>query len=168
MIAQWNVSQGCVSVWKRRPTIWFHKFLTFSHMISVFFQFNWLYLGQLVWKKTQFMWENVKNLQNHLIGRCFHRQTNPLRNISLCSEVAWQLFLKNICIFQVKKTLIEEAFFKLFTQFCCYMSAYFDNLWDFCFVLTLTSLGLCGLEAEFADAAPLFLALESRQEKTDM
>ena len=37
--SQWNVFQGFVSLWKRQPTRWFHKF---SHMISVFFQPNWL------------------------------------------------------------------------------------------------------------------------------
>ena len=67
--AQWNVSQGFVALWKRRPTRWFGKFLTFSHMISVFFQPNWLNLGlktQLAWKRTEFMWKNVLNLPNHL------------------------------------------------------------------------------------------------------
>ena len=67
-------------MWKQRPTRWFCQFLTFSHMISVSFQPNWLYLGlktHLAWKKTEFMWENVKNLQNHLVGRCFHIETKP-------------------------------------------------------------------------------------------
>ena len=50
--AQWNVSQGYVSMWKRRPITWFWKFLTFSHMNSVFFQTNWVFrlkLNQLGW-----------------------------------------------------------------------------------------------------------------------
>ena len=50
------------------------SFFMRNHMISVFFQPNWLYLGlktQLVWKQTKFMWENVKNLQNHVVGRHF-------------------------------------------------------------------------------------------------
>ena len=67
---------------KRRPTRWFGKFLTFSHMISVIFQTNWLYLGlktQLVWKKTEFMWENVKKLRNHLVDRCFHFDAKPCK-----------------------------------------------------------------------------------------
>ena len=35
--AQWNVSQGCFHLWKRRPTTWFGKFLTFSsHDFSLF------------------------------------------------------------------------------------------------------------------------------------
>ena len=29
------------------------------------------------WKKTEFMWENVKNLRNHLVGRLFHSETKP-------------------------------------------------------------------------------------------
>ena len=41
--SQWNVSQGFVSLWKRRPTRWFWNFLTFSHMKSVFFQTNWVF-----------------------------------------------------------------------------------------------------------------------------
>ena len=65
---------------KCRPTTWIDKFLTFSHPNSVFFQPNWLYIGlktQLVWKKTQFIGENVKNLLNHVVGRRFHNETKP-------------------------------------------------------------------------------------------
>ena len=55
------------------------NFDIFSHDFS-FFQPNWHYLGlktQLVWKKTAFMLENVKNLQNHVVGRRFHNDTKP-------------------------------------------------------------------------------------------
>ena len=45
-IAQWNVFQGFVSLWKRRPTRWFCQFLTFSHINSVFFQPNWVFRPQ--------------------------------------------------------------------------------------------------------------------------
>ena len=75
---------------KHQPLRWFCKFLTFSHMNSGFFQTNWLYLGlktQLVWKKTEIMWENVKNLQNHLVGRHFSQQNKTLGNIPLCPSV---------------------------------------------------------------------------------
>ena len=85
---QWNVFKVLFRCEKRRPTRWFGNFLTFSHMISVFFQPNWLYLGlktQLVWKKTEFMWEKVKKLQNHLVARCFHKRNKTLQNIPLCS-----------------------------------------------------------------------------------
>ena len=78
--SQWNVFQGFVSLWKRRPTTWFHKFLTFSQMNSVYFQLNWVSMplwSQLDWKKTQFNGENVKNLWNHVVGRCFHNETKP-------------------------------------------------------------------------------------------
>ena len=116
--AQWNVSWGFVLLWKRWPTTWFCKFLTFSHMISVFFQPNWLYLGlktQLVWKKTKFMWENVKNFQNHVIDRCFHNETKPwktfhcglgLANKTSISPVtlAWAEFtLWNMCSVRAKE-----------------------------------------------------------------
>ena len=77
-IAQWNFFWGFVSLWKCRPTTWFPKIGTFSPMNWVFFQSNWLYQGletQLSWKKTQFMCENVKNLQNHVDGRRFHNDT---------------------------------------------------------------------------------------------
>ena len=65
-------------LWKRRPTTCFCEFLTFSHKISICFQPNWLYFGlktQLGWKKTEIMWENVKNLQNHFVGRRFYKWT---------------------------------------------------------------------------------------------
>ena len=83
----WNhvVGRHFVSLWKCRPIMWFRKFMTFSHMISVFFQANWLYQGlktQLVWKKTEIMWENVKNLWNRVVGRRFHNETK-------CRPTTW-------------------------------------------------------------------------------
>ncbi len=80
---------------KCRPTRWFCKFLTFSHTNAVFFQPNWLFSGlksQLVLKKTQFMWENVKNLPNHFIARSFSHRDKTWQNISLCNNFAFQTF----------------------------------------------------------------------------
>ena len=89
------VGRDFVLLWKRRPTRWFRKILTFSHMNSVFFQHNWLYLGrktQLVWKKTQFMWENVKKMQNHLVGRRFHNITKPWETFH-CAKVSINILI---------------------------------------------------------------------------
>ena len=73
-------------------------------MYSVFFQPNWLYLGlktQLVWKKIKFMWENVKNLRNHLVGRCFHNETKACKTFHC---VLGQTFL--IC--ESRNSLLEK------------------------------------------------------------
>ena len=89
MSAQWNVLHGFVSLWKRRPTTWFVKFLTFSPVNSVFFQPIWAFMllqSQLSQKFTEFLGENVKFLRNHVVGRHFcslwkHRPTTWLRQI---------------------------------------------------------------------------------------
>ena len=92
------VGRGFVLLWKHRPTRWFCKFLTFSHMISIFFQTNWVFrpkLSQFGWKKTEFMWENVKNWLYHLVGRSFHNETKPWKTFH-CAETR-----KNILIVQI-------------------------------------------------------------------
>ena len=47
------VGRHFVSLWKRRPTTWFGKFLTFSHMNSVFFQPNWVFILHWVEKRLK-------------------------------------------------------------------------------------------------------------------
>ena len=37
-------------------------------------------------KKTQFMWKNVKNFQNHVVGRAFSNRNKTLQNIPLCKK----------------------------------------------------------------------------------
>ena len=58
--AQWNVSQGFVSLWKHRPTRWFFKFLTFSHMNFVFFHINWVFRPK---KKVNWVEKRLKSCE---------------------------------------------------------------------------------------------------------
>ena len=91
-ISQWNVSWGWgfVSLWKHRPTRWFRKFLTFSHMISVFIQPNWLYLGlktRLVWKKD---WIHVRKCRNFANSSCRPRFYFVVKTSA--DNMIWQIF----------------------------------------------------------------------------
>ena len=58
----------------------FANFWHFHQWIESFFNsIEFLCLNKVNWvrKKTQFIGENVKNLQNHVVGRRFHNETKP-------------------------------------------------------------------------------------------
>ena len=42
--------------------------------------------SQLGPEKTQFLRENVKNFQNHVVCQRFHNETKPSENIPLCES----------------------------------------------------------------------------------
>ena len=55
------------------------------------FQTHWVFrptLSQLGWKKTEIMWENVKNLPNHVVARRFHNEIKPWKTFHC--ELNWK------------------------------------------------------------------------------
>ena len=102
-IAQWNVLQGFVSLWKHRSTRWFCKFLTFSHMNSVFFQPNWLYFGlktQLVWKKRRNSCEKMS--KNGQIALSADKMNWPIFDIF---SHDFSLFSTQLTLFRPKNSI---------------------------------------------------------------
>ena len=65
-------------------------FYIFSHECSLFSTQLTLFRlkNSIGLKKTEFMWENVKNLQNHDVGRRFRKETKPCKTFH-CAELAF-------------------------------------------------------------------------------
>ena len=124
---------------KTSATTWFRKLLTFSHMISVFFQPNGLYLGlktQLIWKKTEFMWENVKNLRNHLVDRRFHNETKLAKH----STVHCGISLGGYLALRSKEAPLSKTFWHASIKSLNLMASFFAaaassqfGKWDYIF-----------------------------------
>ena len=53
-------------------------------------------LSQLSWKKTQFIYENVKNLPNHVVGLCFHNETKPWKTFHCARAQQSTLFVPKL------------------------------------------------------------------------
>ena len=59
------------------------------------------------WKKTEFMWENVKNFQNHFVGQRFHNEAKP-----------WETLHCAVCVCNAKRSKCNFKRGKFAIQIC--------------------------------------------------
>ncbi len=77
--AQWNVSQGVVSLWKHRPARWISEFLTFPSIIqSLFKPIEFFGINKV--KLVEKNWNHVRKCQKFAKSSCqvmFSQPTKP-------------------------------------------------------------------------------------------
>ena len=88
-LARWNVSQGFVSLWKCRPTKWFCKFWTISHMNLVFFIQPIGFLGPNKVNRVEKDWNHVRKCQKFAKSLCrprFSKRNKTLEIPQSCQD----------------------------------------------------------------------------------
>ena len=104
----------CENVGRQRDLGNFWHFLTWFQSFFNPIEFLGLKKVNWVWKKTEIMWENVKNLQNHLVGRRFHNETKPRETfhcavLQFMSKISSKIFWNDAKIFsalEIRKTWV--------------------------------------------------------------
>ena len=102
-LAQWNVFQGFVSMWKRRPTTWFCKFLTFSPINWVFLSIQLTFLrhrNSIELKKDSIHWWKCQKIAKSRCRPTFSKRnkTSPTKwfcSFLTFSRMNWVFFQLN-------------------------------------------------------------------------
>ena len=125
----------CENVGRQRVFANFWHFLTwlkkFSSQLTLFKPKSSIGL-----KKTEIMWENVKNLRNHVVGRRFHNDTKPWKtfhcaslqifflhlslekNSTICQKISLSKIAYKPCVFRRVKYCVDNLQTPLVNIFC--------------------------------------------------